>query len=283
MPEFGEILSLDYWREHLTGLLYGLTAVVLFVIFTIGTFPYDQALSGALLPMGLKVSYGSEHPAFPIGAVLEDVTVVNLDRPSSPLMQSEALKLTPGLQTLIGRPAIAIRADMYGGRVWIKIRRHGDLTGLNLGLSNVNLSRYPTASLLGMPLTGTISGQAEFEDGGPSAQKGDFALDGRSIEFTLIRGFPSFHFTILKANCTIEGRTLRVNALEGSGPDMAVNGSGVIHLAPTMAQTMIEMTLRISPTIAGRARLGLLFNFLPHPPDNRPYIFHGPLLMPQVS
>jgi type II secretion system protein N len=285
MPEFRELLSLEFWRERTIVLFYGLAAVVLFVIFTIGTFPYDQALSGALLPMGLKVSYNSEHPAFPIGAVLEDVTVVNLQRPSPPLVQSDALKLTPGIQTLIGRPAIGIRADMYGGRVWIKIRRHGDLTGLKMDLTNVNMARYPTASLLGLPLTGIVSGQADLETTGPSidARKGAFALEGQNVDFVLLRGLPSFRFATFKANCTIEGRTLRVNSLEGRGPDMTVSGSGILHLAPTMAQTMIQMTLHISPTIAGRARLGILFNFLPHPPDNRPYIFHGPLLMPQVS
>ena len=64
---------------------------------------------------------------------------------------------------------------------------------------------------------------------------------------------------------------------------MTVSGSGLIHMGPTVASSMMELTLRISPTVAGRVHLGVLFNFLPHPPDNRPYVFHGPLLMPSVS
>ncbi len=64
---------------------------------------------------------------------------------------------------------------------------------------------------------------------------------------------------------------------------MTVSGSGLIHIGPTLARSMMELTLRITPTMAGRIHLAVLFNFLPHPPDSRPYIFHGPLLMPAVS
>jgi hypothetical protein len=116
-----------------------------------------------------------------------------------------------------------------------------------------------------------------------NAQKGGIALDGHDLEFSVVKGFPALVFKSLKGSCTIDHATLRVNALEGRGPDMTISGSGVIHMGPTPAQSIMEMTLRISPTVAGRARLGLLFAFLPHPPDNRPYIFHGPLLLPQVS
>ncbi len=285
MPDLNEIFSLDYWREHRLALLYAAAALVLFVIFTIGTFPYDQALSGALLPMGLKVSYTAERPAFPLGAVFDNVRLVSLNRPSPPLMQSDSLKLTPGIDNLIGRPAISIRSEMYGGSAWIKLYRRGDITRLNLDLDKVDFSRYPTAPLLGFTLKGLFSGQADLQSAGPSlkAQKGTFVLQGSSVELLLVKALPPFRFASLKAVCNLEGQTLRVNNLEGRGPDMAVSGSGIMHLGPTMAQTMIEMTLRISPTIAGRTRLGVLFAFLPHPPDGRPYIFHGPLLTPQVS
>lgn len=282
MPELGELLSVDYWREHRIGLLYGIAGLLLFVISIIGTFPYDQALSSALLPMGLRLSYSSERPAFPVGAVMENVTLVRLDQPSPPLVQSEALKLTPGIDTLIGRPAIGIRSDMYGGRVWVKIRRHGDVTGVKLDLNSVDVSRYPA---FGFPLKGIVSGKADLQAAGASiaSRKGAFTLEGRNVELELVKGVPPFRFASLKGQCTIDGQTLHVDALQGSGPDMAISGSGLFHLGPTLSQTMMEMTLRISPTLAGRARLGLLFGFLPHPPDNRPYIFHGPVLMPQVS
>jgi type II secretion system protein N len=285
MPDLNEIFSLDYWREHRLVLLYAAAALVLFVIFTIGTFPYDQALSGALLPMGLKVSYSAERPAFPLGAVFNDVRLVSINRPSPPLMQSDSLKLTPGIDNLIGRPAIGIRSEMYGGRVSIKIRRHADITRLDLDLDKVDFSRYPTAPLLGFTLKGLFSGQADVQSAGPSlnSQKGTFNLQGSSVELLLVKGLPPLRFASLKGVCNLQGQTLRVNNLEGRGPDMAISGSGVIHLGPTVGQTMMEMTLHISPTIAGRTRLGVLFAFLPPHPDGRPYIFHGPLLTPQVS
>lgn len=286
MPEFGDILNLDYWRAHTMALVYAAAGLVLFFIFTIGTFPYDQALTGVLMPLGLKVAYESERPAFPVGAVLEDVTLVSLYRPSAPpLVRSEALKLTPRLGTIIGRPAVGMRANMYGGQVRATVRRGGDGVGLDLELTDIDLAHYPVPSTLGTTLKGIVSGQADFQDIAPrmNTQKGDITLDGHDLEFSLVKGFPSLRFASLKGSCTIDHATLRVNALEGRGPDMTISGSGVIHMGPTLAQSMMEMTLRISPTIAGRARLGVLFAFLPHPPDNRPYIFHGPLLMPQAS
>jgi type II secretion system protein N len=286
MPEWDEILTLDYWREHRMALLYALAALVLFVVFTIGTFPYDQVLTGALMPLGLELSYDSERPAFPVGAVLENVRLINLEQPSAPpLVQSESLKLTPGLATLIGRPALRVSADMYGGRVRVRVRRQDDSLALNLDLTDIDLSRYPVSRAIGTTLDGIVSGKVDFESLGPgmNSQSGNIALESRNVDFAPVKGLPPLRFAILKTSCRIDHATLRVNAFEGTGPDMTVSGSGIIHLGPTLAQSMMDMTLRIQPTVAGRARLGFVFAFLPHPPDNRPYIFHGPLLMPQAS
>src|SRR5262249_7953923 len=143
MPEFEELLSLDYWREHAIIPAYLGVGLLLFVIFTIGTFPYDRALTSALIPLGFRLSYDDERPAFPVGAVLEDVRLVNLAEPGAPLLQSEALKLTPGLGTLFGRPGVGLRADLYGGRARASVRRSGGFTSLDFTLSNIDLSRYP--------------------------------------------------------------------------------------------------------------------------------------------
>jgi type II secretion system protein N len=285
MPEIGELLSLNYWREHAAVPAYAAAGLVLFVIFTIGTFPYDRALTSALVPLGFKVSYDGEHPAFPVGAVLDDVKLVSLEQPGAPLLQSEALKLTPGLGTLFGRPGVGLRADLYGGRARATVRRSGGFTTLTFDLTNLDLSRYPISPKLGATIKGIVSGSGDFAtaDNTMEAQTGNLVLDARDLDLVVIRGFPAIKFSQLKGSFQIDRATLRVNALEGSGPDMAVSGSGLIHIGPTLGRSMMELTLRITPTMAGRVHLAMLFNFLPHPPDNRPYLFHGPLLMPAVS
>lgn len=285
MPEIGELLSLDYWREHLTVVAYAAAGLVLFVIFTIGTFPYDRALTSALIPLGFKVSYAGQHPAFPVGAVLDDVKLVNLEQPGVPLLQSEALKLTPGLGTLFGRPGVGLRADLYGGRAHATVRRSGDFTTLTFDLTNLDLSRHPISPKLGATIKGIVSGSGDFvtADNTMQAQTGNLVLDVHDLDLVVIRGFPAIKFSQLKGSFQINQATLRINALEGSGPDMAISGSGLIHIGPTVQRSMMELTLRITPTVAGRIHLAMLFNFLPHPPDNRPYLFHGPLLMPAVS
>jgi type II secretion system protein N len=283
MPDFAEMLNLEYWREHTLVVAYGAAGLLLFFIFIIGTFPYDRALTGALAPLGFRLSYDSEHPAFPIGATLENVQLISLDQPATPLVSSELLKLTPGFGILIGRPTIGIRADLYGGRVWATVQRDGDLTGLDFRLTDIDLSRYPIQAQLGTTLKGIISGGGYLAVMRQMAQQGSVTLEGHDLDFALMRGLPTIRFSTLKGSFQIDHATVRVNTLEGTGPDMTINGSGVIHLGPTLASSMIELTMRISPTIVGRTRLGVLFAFLPHPPDNRPYIFHGPLLMPQAS
>jgi type II secretion system protein N len=285
MPELGEVLTVDYWREHTLGLAYAVAALVLFLVFMIGTFPYDQALTGALMPLGLEVTYTSERPGFPLGAVFEDFRLLSADHPSAPpLVESESLKLYPALGMLIGRATVGLRAEMYGGRVWANVRRNGEAMALQLALTDVDLSRYPPPPALGTPIKGIVSGTADFQNLGSAMneQKGNVSFEARQVEFSPIRGFP-LQFTRLAGSFNLDGQSLRVNALEGGGPDMAISASGVIHLGPTPAQTMIDITLRITPTMAGRTHLGALFAFLPHPPDNRPYILHGPLLMPQAS
>lgn len=286
MPDFREFLSLDYWRDHAIVLAYAAFGLVLFAIFIIGTFPYDQALTGFLMPLGFKLSYQDEHPAFPVGAVLEDVKLISLEQPAiAPLLSSESIKLTPGLATLIGRPGVAIHADLYGGTAWLSVRRSGDLTQLFFDVDSLNLGRYPMPPQVGASFKGIVSGDGNFEiaDHSVATQKGKLTLNGRDLDFTLVKGFPALRFSNVKGAVQLDRATLQINSFEGSGPDMKVSGSGLIHLGPTPATSMIELTLRISPTVAGRARLGVLFAFLPHPPDNRPYLFHGPLLMPSVS
>lgn len=286
MPELGEVLTLDYWREHSMVPMYALAALLLFIIFLIGTFPYDEALTGALTPLGLQLSYGSERPAFPVGAVLENVRLLSVEQSSAPpMIQSEALTLSPGLGTLIGRPVLRISADLYGGRLRASVRRHDDATAIDADLTDIDLSRYPVSRTIGTMFKGIVSGKVDFESLGPamSSQTGNIILESSKVEFAAVKGFPPLRFATLKTNCRLDHGTLRVNTFEGTGPDMAISGSGLIHLGPTLAQSMIEMTMRIQPTVAGRARLGMVFAFLPHPPDNRPYVFHGPLLMPQAN
>ncbi len=286
MPDFAEIMSADYWREHSIVLAYAVGALILFVVFIIGTFPYDQALTGALMPLGLEIAYASERPGLPVGAVFEGVRLISVDHPAAaPLMQSESLKLVPGLGILVGHPSVGLRARMYGGQVKAQLWRRGDVTGLYLDAAGIDLSRYPMPPAVPPGLKGTASAIAELQSFGPAltSQSGTISLDGHSVELPLIKGLPPLRFARLQGSCTIDHATVRVNMLQGDGPDLAISGSGVIHLGPTPAQTMIDLSMRITPTIAGRARLGLLFAFLPHPPDNRPYIFHGPLLAPQAS
>ena len=74
-------LTAAFWREHLLLASYGIWGLFLFLVFLISSFPYRDALSGALSPAGLTLSYEDQHFHFPIGAEMENVRLVRLGNP----------------------------------------------------------------------------------------------------------------------------------------------------------------------------------------------------------
>lgn len=285
MDNLRDLLTIDYWREHRLGLAYAIFAAVLFVVFMIASFPYARALSVALVPIHLRVSYAGQRPAFPIGAVLEDVRLLDTRQPGRPpLFQSEQLALGPALSTVIGRPALSVTAQAYGGRAALALRKESRLTGFSFDLENINLARYPLPRDARVKVAGIASARGSLEiDPLGVSQAGSMNLDIRELALSLGRAMPQISFHNLSGKFQVNRGTLRIDRLAGTGPDMTIEITGTVHLMPTAAQTTVDLTASIRPTAAGRTHLGLLLNFLPHPPDNRPYHIRGPLTAPALT
>src|SRR6202040_842966 len=105
----------DFVREYATRIGYATIGVLCFFAFLLATFPYTDALSGLLAPMGLRLSTKGQGMSFPFGVSMDGVM---LDSPASgrPFFQSDKLRVTPTLLSmLIGSPGVKISADAYGG------------------------------------------------------------------------------------------------------------------------------------------------------------------------
>jgi type II secretion system protein N len=286
MPELNELLSVDFWHEHLLAVSYVGAGLLLFIVFVIAGFPYDRALTGTLAPMGLQLSYSDQHLRFPIGSVLENVTLLDMHQPGGePVFQSDRVALAPGLGTLIGRPGIHVDADAYDGQARVTLQQSGNLSTIGFDLKEVDLSRYPLPTRYGVSVRGIVSakGNLRVDDVTKISQDGAMTLLIRELAVGMGRALPRISFSRLDAELTIRHGVVTVDRLEGSGPDAALSVHGTVHLGPTAQLTTVDLSARITPTAIGRARLGFLLGFLPHPPDSRPYVIRGSLAAPALS
>src|SRR5207244_319883 len=114
--------------------------LLLFIVFIIASFPYDEAFSGILAPLGLKLTYAEQHMNFPIGAVLDDVHLNAMAGGGPPLLQSPELSLAPAFGALLlGRPGVRMRADLYNGDVRASLSRSGDRILVAINASDVSI------------------------------------------------------------------------------------------------------------------------------------------------
>jgi len=287
MVDLHQYLSADYWREHLLVVAYVVWGVILFAIFMVGNFPYQDTLSAIANPLGCRITYEDQRLSFPIGAVLENVRLVSTAEPAGgPIFQSADMTLAPALGSLlIGRPGVRINAEAYDGRLYATVGRTGDGIAVYFDARDLNLARYRLAPQLGARLSGTLSGAGSIalSEQSLNASRGNVDLTGKKLTLKFGGALAPITF----ADCTgifkLEGGKLTIERLEGKGPDLALHAQGTITLAPDFADSVLQGTLQLEPTPVGRTHLGVLLGLLPHPPDSRPYRLRGPVLAPSIS
>lgn len=273
-------------RGRLT--LYGAVGAVLFLVFLAATFPYSDAVSNVLAPLGLRMTCQDQHAAVPLGAQLRDVVVSSASgQPGArTVLESSLVRLTPALGALIlGRPGFRIHAQMYDGEVDATVYRAGDLIRLDFDASGLNLERYPMPRGLGTRLDGDISGSgtASLNASDPLHNSADLKLSARSLSFTLAVGMPPIEVGELRGSLKLDHGVLVIEHLESHGKDFALTASGTVALADDLGQSQANIKFTLAPTESGRQRLGFLLSLLPHQPDSRPYALTGPIVMPSIS
>ncbi len=280
-------LSLDFWRDHLLAASYTLWGTMLFFTVVIGSFPYQDALSGALGPLGLKLSYQEQHLHFPFGTELRNVRLVRAIQPAgAPLMESETVKVVPALTTILGRPGLRLNVDAYDGTMMVRLHRRRDgAIQADLDFHDLNLESYRLLSQSGAALAGRLNGNGTVKVNAANAMSaiGDMDLSIKNVGLKLGMGFPPITLNDLVGKFKVEQGLLRIVELKGNGPDVVLSGAGTIQLMPEFKNSVLHLVLHLDPTPAGRAHLGLLFGLLPHPPNSRPYLVHGTFVSPELG
>ncbi len=267
---------------------YGVFGLAVFVIFIAASFPYGDALSSLLAPYRMKLVYRSQHLSPPIGSRLEDVQLLSTAGPTPQLiLRSPHLTLAPALESLfIGRPAMNLAAEIYGGTVRATVYQRGSATNLRFTLAGISLSESAPLRPLGAKLSGSVSGAGAAELISPALpdDTAQITLDARNVVVEIADGAPPIGLGTVTGMLALENGTLTLHLVQANGGDLEVRAEGTIHLEPEdVAESEIEMRLSLAPTPSGRAHFGLFLKLLPHPPEEGPYDVSGPLLSPNIS
>ena len=265
---------------------YALFAVILFVAFLVASFPYADTISSIAAPMKLKVVYRAQGISLPIGARLESVQIISTAaEPDQVLLQSPDVTVAPTLALLLlGRPGLRISAQIFGGVARATVRERAAITEIEFDLDSLNLAQSDPLQQLGAILKGEVSMKGSAEVKGPDItdNTAHAHLNGTSITFAIVSGFPPIHFGTVSADVALSDATVSFANVKARGLDADIAANGEIQLARDVRDSTIDMTVALKPTSVGRDNFGLFLRMLPHPPAAGPYHIQGRLMSPTI-
>jgi type II secretion system protein N len=267
--------------------IYGIFGLAVFVTYIAASFPYSDALSSILAPYQMKLVYDSQRLSPPVGARLEDVRLLSTVGPSPQLLlRSPGVTLAPALGSLLlGRPAIRVSADLYGGLVDVTVYQRAGATNLSFVLNGVSLAESAPLQQLGTKLSGSVSGAGSAELNGMllSGDRGHMTLDGHDVVVEIVDGAPPIRLGTVSGMLSLEDGVLTMRDVEAHSGDLELRAEGTIRLDQEVAESYLEMRLSLVPTASGREHFGIFLKLLPHPPEEGPYQVSGPLMSPNIS
>lgn len=285
MADIGVPKYREFIRAHQVGLVYAGIGVVVFFVCLAATFPYSDALTGVLAPMGITVSSGGQSFSFPFGVSMDEVRLSEAVPGSRPFFESQRINVTPALVSLIlGTPGINLRASVYGGMLHLTAHRSGNSTALSFSASDIHLDQYRALAALGASIAGVLDADGTaFISQDVAADGGALRLSASGASFRIARGMPKLSLGTVSANVSLERGSLQVRDVEAHGGDIALSGRGVIDIRPNLPDSTVAIRFTLTPSPSARQRLGFLFGFLPHPPNSQPYFLSGTLAFPRLT
>jgi type II secretion system protein N len=278
-------LAPGFWRAHRAKIVYALAGLALFLAFIVAWFPYPDALSSALAPMGYKISIGSQGYSFPFGAALHDVTITPAAQPGPAVLTSTRVVVAPSfISFLLFHPGIRVKADLFGGVVDTTARPNDGGTSLNFGLDGVQIETLKPLTGYGLIASGSLSGdgKAWLTQSGIKGATGNADLKAADFKIAPPAPFPAVALGQADGSFTLADGTVKIANLETHGGDIALTANGAITLgdSPNDSIINIEFTMILTPDAA--ARLAPLLAGLPHPPGPQPYQLRGTLAAPAI-
>jgi type II secretion system protein N len=273
-------------RSRLVYVAYALIGLLLFLGFIAAGFPYPQAVSDGLAPMGYSVAIGAQHYSFPFGAELDNVTIAPLSPPGPAVLDSPRVIVAPSLLSiLVFHPGLRVKADLFGGIVKTTARPSAGGTLLNFSLSDVQLANLKLLDQWGLALTGGLSGdgKAWIPPANPNDGKGNADLEAANLNVTPPAPLPPVAMGTAEGTFSVENQMLTIQNFKTSGGDLQLTASGTIQLGDNPSDSTLNIQFTLATTPAAAQRLAFLLAGLPHPPGGQPYQLTGTLAAPHIS
>jgi type II secretion system protein N len=280
-----ETIPRDARRSRLVYAAYALIGILVFIAFIAAKFPYPQALSEGLAPMGYSITIGSQGYSFPFGAELDNVTIAPLSPAGPAVLSSPRVIVAPSfLSLLIFHPGLHVKADLFGGIVNTVARPSAGGTLLNFKLKEIQLANLKLLEVWGLDLAGALSGsgKAWIPPGNAIGTSGATALEATSVNLTPPQPLPPVAIGQADGTFSIANQIVKIENFKTTGGDIQLTATGTIQLAndPRDSALNIQFTLDTTPEAA--QRLGFLLASLPHPPGAQPYQLIGTFNSPRI-
>ncbi|HUA34283.1 MAG TPA: type II secretion system protein GspN [Candidatus Binataceae bacterium] len=272
--------------SRLTYAAYAIIGLSIFFAFLAARFPYPQALSDGLAPMGYSITIGSQGYSFPFGAELDNVTVAPLSPPGAAVLSSPRVIVAPALLSiLIFHPGLHVKADLYGGNINTVARPSAGGTLISFKLRNLQLANLKLLDVWGLGMAGALSGKgtAWVPPVNPVATSGNLELDAESVNLTPPPPLPAVAVGQAEATIGVQNQIVTIQNFKTSGGDIEISATGTVQLAadPRNSELDIQFTLNVTPD--AQQRLAFLLAGLPHPPGPTPYQLTGTFQAPRIT
>jgi type II secretion system protein N len=240
-------------------LLYSAYIISVTVFFLYYLFPSEDAKEYILFYANkavpdVKVAVKNVEPAFPPGLLLRQVTIYYQGKP---VMESEKLKVVPGILSLLKRElSVYFKSSLYSGVV--KGRFNVPLTKSNRLFVTADIEDIQLSSMMPMikeliphKLTGDLKGAITYEreeNSRHASAESDLQLVDCGIEFASpLYGVDSIRFKEIDAGFVLKGSRLKVERVTGNGDDMDADISGSIVIMNKMDKSILNIDGDISP------------------------------------
>jgi type II secretion system protein N len=156
------------------------------------------------------------------------------------------------LALLIGRKSVSFGADAFGGSVDGHISDSDVERIVELDIDELDLGQTPMlAGLLGLPVTGALSGTVELTtpEARLSKAEGKISLkvtgltvgDGKA-KIREIIALPKLDAGTLSLEAEVKSGTVKITQLAGTGPDLELNADGTIRLRDQPGQSVLTLS-----------------------------------------
>ena len=281
-------------------LLYTAYTVLLFLVFLIAQFPHDVIVQRALRSVDLtpfRLDVAETRFAWFRGYQFNDVEItrVDADEGTPPILESSRLYVRPGLDGLIrGRlGSVYMQAAMYSGNAEGSWAMDNGIHRATLRLEDLQIGRYRWLlnSFEEGEIDGLLSGVVSVESRRGNTRDGQIAgeLDIKKAfaNGIKVRGFavPELSFSTISAKFAVKGDQVDIEDLRADGPQLKLSGAGTVNVRTPPADSVLNLKVTLQPGANSDESIRGLLALVPRPKNARPdapMTITGTLAQPRV-